>query len=83
MDYSYITPRNVRQLHDGLLHQALVEYRQAAAILSRNNTEHGTALRAQLIEALSLIQAEVVRRGADQHVAPAERADDPASPLTA
>lgn len=62
MDYSYLTPPNLGQVHHAVLLQTISEYRQAATILARNSTVQSEELRTHLLAAVEYLEAEIARR---------------------
>ena len=62
MDFSFIRPRYVEQLHDGVLLLSATEYRDAARILRQVRSRDGRQLHTQLVQAAELLEQELAQR---------------------
>lgn len=62
MDYTYLHPRCVHQLYDGVILQSVAECRQAAQMLGRAGTPGGEELRHQLLQVIATLEQELSRR---------------------
>lgn len=63
MDYSYLLPRCVQLLYDGVLLSSAAECRLALHLLECDHTAAGAELRVQLRMAVEQFEQELVRRG--------------------
>ncbi len=62
VDFSYITPRYLENVQSSLLWQTAEQYRYAADLLRRNPVQASMQLRAELLNAVRMLEDEMARR---------------------